>query len=295
MRECPNCGARVPDEDIFCGECGARIHDGLAASPGEADVAVADEAPGEASQPRRKFSRLFVVTGCAAGLVVLVACGILAFVLANRSRSTREPVSLGGPLRPTATIAPRVSAPASAPTFEETFDDNAQAWSVWKDEQGEKGVADGVYYITVDEIEWASWGTSDGLTFADGTVEVEAQAVDGPDDNGYGLVFRYQDNENFYYFEVSSDGYYSIGKMVADEWESLAGWTESDVIRLGRRTNALRIVCSGSQMTFFVNGRQIEELVDDDFEAGSVGFIAEARDEPGVRVHFDDLKVWTAE
>ena len=294
MRECPNCGARVLDEDVFCGECGARIHDGLAASPGEADVAMA-EAPGVASQPHRTFSRIFVVIGCAAGLGVLVACGILAFVLANRSQPTGEPVSLGGSLRPTATTAPRVSAPASVPTFEETFDDNAQEWSVWKDEQGEKGVEDGVYYITVDEIEWASWGTSDGLTFTDGTVEVEAQAVDGPDDNGYGLVFRFQDNDNFYYFEVSSDGFYSIGKMVADEWESLAGWTESDVIRLGRRTNALRIVCSGSQMTFFVNGRQIEELVDDDFEAGSVGFIAEARDEPGVRVHFDDLKVWTAE
>jgi len=295
MRECPNCGARVPDEDVFCGECGARIRDGLAASPGEADVAIADKAPGQASEPRRKVSRLFVVAGCAAGLVVLMVCGILAFVLANRSRSTGGPVSLGGPLRPMATTAPRVSAPASAPTFEETFDDNAQEWSVWKDEQGEKGVADGVYYITVDEIEWASWGTSDGLTFADGTVEVEAQAVDGPDDNGYGLVFRFQGNDNFYYFEVSSDGYYSIGKMVADEWESLAGWTESDVIRLGRRTNALRIVCSGPQMTFFVNGYQIEELADDDFEAGSVGFVAEARDEPGVRVHFDDLKVWAAE
>jgi hypothetical protein len=295
MRECPNCGARVPDEDVFCGECGARVHDGLAASPGEADVAVADEAPGEASQPRRKFSRLFVVTGCAAGLVVLVACGILAFVLANRSQPAGESVSLGGLLLPTATTAPRASAPASAPIFEEAFDDNTQEWSVWKDEQGEKGVEDGVYYITVDETEWASWGTSDGLTFADGVVEVEARAVDGPDDNGYGLVFRYQDNDNFYYFEVSSDGYYSIGKMVADEWESLVGWTESDVIRLGRQTNTLRVECDGSRMTFFVNDYQVEALTDYDFDAGSVGFVAETTEESGVRAHFDNLKVWATE
>jgi hypothetical protein len=154
---------------------------------------------------------------------------------------------------------------------------------------------DGVYYITVDETEWASWGTSDGFIFSDGVVEVEARAVDGPDDNGYGLVFRYQDSDNFYYYEVSSDGYYSIGKMVADEWETLAGWTESDVIRLGRQTNTLRVECDGPRMTFFVNDYQVEALTDYDFDAGSVGFVAETTEESGVRAHFDNLKVWATE
>lgn len=140
-----------------------------------------------------------------------------------------------------------------------------------------------MYYIGVNDAEWASWAAS-GRTFDDFVIEVEAWAVDGPDDNGYGLVFRYQDSDNFYYYEVSSDGYYSIGKMVADEWESLVGWTESDLIKLGQQTNVLRALCDGSRMTFFVNGYPIEELTDYDFEDGSVGFIAEAMDEAGVKV-----------
>lgn len=48
-------------------------------------------------------------------------------------------------------------------------------------------------------------------------------------------------------------------------------------------------------MTFFVNDYQIEELVVVDFDAGALGLMAEATDEPGVRVHFDNLRVWAIE
>ena len=240
-----------------------------------------------------KAGKLQVIGGVAV-LVVLIACGVSAFILVNRSPSTGEPVFLGASLTPPATRPHRVSAPIAPPVFEEAFDDNSREWSVWEDEHGTKGAEDGVYYITVSDTGWASWGTSD-RTFDDFVVQVEAWVADGPDDNGYGLVFRYQDNDNFYYYEVSSDGYYSIGKMAADEWEILVGWSESDLIRLGRQTNTLSVECDSPRMTFIVNGYQIEELTDDDFEAGSLGFIAEAGDEPGVRVHFDNLKVWATE
>ncbi len=294
MRECPNCGAQISDQDIFCGECGARAPGGPAATI-EADAAMTTAEPSGKALAGRKSPLPFVVIGCAAVMVVLIACGALAFFFASRSSTTNEPVSLGGSAAPTATRAPKISAPAWEPIFEETFDDNSREWSEWEDEQGAKGVEDGGYYITVTETEWASWGTSEGLTLDDFVAEVEAWAVDGPDDNGYGLVFRYQDSDNFYYYEVSSDGYYSIGKMVADEWEPLVGWTESDLIKLGQRTNVLRVLCDGSRMTFFVNGYLIEELTDYDFEDGSVGFIAEAMGEAGVRVHFDNLRVWASE
>jgi hypothetical protein len=294
MRECPNCGAQISDQDVFCGECGARAPGGPAATI-EADAAVTTAEPSGKALAGRKSPLLFVVIGGAAIWVVLIVCGALAFFFASRSSTTNETVSLGGSAAPTATRAPKISAPAWEPIFEETFDDNLRGWSEWEDEQGAKGVEDGGYYITVTETKWASWGTSEGLTFDDFVVEVEAQAVDGPDDNGYGLVFRYQDGDNFYYYEVSSDGYYSMGKMVADEWETLVGWTESDLIRLGRQTNTLRVECDGPRMTFFVNGYQIEEVTDYDFSAGALGFMAEARDEPGVRVHFDNLRVWASE
>ena len=294
MQSCPNCGARVTNQDVFCSECGARVSGGPTATL-EADAAVTTAEPSGKALTGRKSPLPFVVIGGAAVLAMLITCGALAFFFASRSSTRNEPVSLGGSAAPTATRAPKVSAPAWEPIFEETFDDNSGEWSEWEDEQGAKGVKDSVYYITITETEWASWGTSEGLTLDDFVAEVEAWAVDGPDDNGYGLVFRYQDSDNFYYYEVSSDGYYSIGKMVADEWETLVGWTESDLIRLGRQANTLRVECDGPRMTFFVNGYQIEELTDYDFGAGAPGFIAEAIDEPGVRVHFDDLKVWALE
>ncbi len=67
------------------------------------------------------------------------------------------------------------------------------------------------------------------------------------------------------------------------------------MIQLGRQVNVLRVVCDGPQMTFFVNDYQLETVIDGDLKSGSMGFIAEARDEPGIRVHFDDLTVWATE
>ncbi len=165
MRECPNCSAQVSDQDVFCSECGARIPGGPA-GPARADAAVTDAVPERAAPAGRKFPLPLVVIGGVAVLVVLIACGVPAFILVNRSRSTGESVFLGASSTPPATRPRRVSTPIVPPIFEETFDDDAGEWSVWEDEHGTKGVEDGVYYITVSDTGWASWGTSD-RTFDD--------------------------------------------------------------------------------------------------------------------------------
>ncbi|OQY19020.1 MAG: hypothetical protein B6I34_10035 [Anaerolineaceae bacterium 4572_32.1] len=293
MPKCPNCGANISDQDTFCGECGARVADAPAvplesSEPvGEYIATTSEKTVTEVKKTSGKPIALFALIGCAVIMVMLVVCGALLLILTNNSQSTSTPVSI-----PQLTAIPSVRADRSAPIFVETFDNNSRQWAVWEDENGEKGVDKGVYYITVNKKEWASWGTLESQSFDDFVIEVEAKAIAGPDDNGYGLVFRYQDSDNFYYYEISSDGYYSIGKLLDYEWETLAGWTESDRIKQGRQTNVLRVECDGPQMTFFVNGQKLETLRDGDFKSGSVGFMAEATEETGVRVHFDNLKIW---
>ena len=48
-----------------------------------------------------------------------------------------------------------------------------------------------------------------------------------------GLIFRYVDSDNFYFFSISDDGSYRLDALVNDEWETLIDWTESELIDVG--------------------------------------------------------------
>ena len=67
--------------------------------------------------------------------------------------------------------------------------------------------------ITTQQDVWAH----PGQNFTDVSVEVDATKASGPDNNGFGVVCRFQDNDNFYYFMVSSDGFQVIGKYEGGE------------------------------------------------------------------------------
>ena len=56
----------------------------------------------------------------------------------------------------------------------------------------------------------------DTLSFADVTIEVDATKKDGPDDNDFGVICRYQDVDHFYYGIISSDGYFGLIKVTSD-------------------------------------------------------------------------------
>ena len=95
--------------------------------------------------------------------------------------------------------------------FIESFD-NPGNWSSGEDAYSIGGVVDGVYDFKVLENDISRW-VSAGKTFGDGIYEVEATPVEGPLDNGYGLLFRADaDKGDFYLFKISADGYVWIGR-----------------------------------------------------------------------------------
>ena len=118
--------------------------------------------------------------------------------------------------------------------------------------------------------------------------------MEGPLDNNLGLLVRYQDDDDsFYWFQISSDGYFSVDLREADDWVSLVGWQASEAIEQGlNATNRLRLVCQGNEFAFYVNDSLLTMLVDDAYAAGNIGLAAGAFDEPGVVIHFDNLKVY---
>jgi hypothetical protein len=152
--------------------------------------------------------------------------------------------------------------------------------------------ADGKFRILVNESNYDYWSNPD-LVFENTRIEVDAVKQAGPEINRFGLMCRYQDELNFYFFIISSDGYYGLGE-VKDDQLSLIGMDEmlqSDAILAGSGLNHLRADCVGDALTFFVNGRQVAQVNDSDFPSGDVGILAGTFDEPGVDVIFDNFVV----
>jgi hypothetical protein len=128
--------------------------------------------------------------------------------------------------------------------------------------------------------------------------EVEATAVAGPVNNGFGMVFRLdEDADNFYLFKISSDGFVWIGKLVnggleenrplVQDW-----WFESSAVKTGlNETNVLGVRAESGNMIFFVNDQEVGRVTDNSFRSGDIGVMAETLGLGGVQVHFDNFTV----
>src|SRR5206468_2424879 len=100
------------------------------------------------------------------------------------------------------------------------------------------------------------WSVScvDCASFTDFYYEVNARFIDGPPDWGYGLIARATTSTRaFYYFFISGDGSYSIGKEVDGTLTPIQNWTASSSIKK-QETNRLGMAARGSSLEFFVNG-----------------------------------------
>lgn len=156
-------------------------------------------------------------------------------------------------------------------------------------------VTDGAYVFTVKQPEQYFWATG-GEDFGDGTYEVEATAVSGSENNGFGMLFFVDnDTDSFISFEVSSDGYVAIARWgnAGEEVTPLVqdGWFESAAVSQGlNQTNVLRVEVSAGTMNFFVNGQNVGSATDTTFTSGDIAVVVETFEEGGVTVNFDNFK-----
>jgi hypothetical protein len=139
------------------------------------------------------------------------------------------------------------------------------------------------------------WWTNVGRSFDDLILSADIQHIDGPRDNAYGLICRYQSSENFYVFLISSDGYYAIGKYQSGSSQinylNQGGeYIFSEAIDQESGINRVRASCIGSELSLSVNGVLLESVSDPTFVTGDIG-LAVSTFEPGsLEVAFDNVR-----
>jgi hypothetical protein len=189
----------------------------------------------------------------------------------------------------------KLTIPSMKLVCEDHFNNPASGWRVESTEKYELYYGTGEYHIVVKSPCYASWPSTPGSgVLKDFVLEADSRLVDGPTDGREGLFFHYQNNDNFYVFEVSGNGYYFIGTRTNGQWTALTDWTRSEFIKEGYSENHLQVICKGPQIQTYVNGRHLATVTDNVSVTGRVGVIVDTI-EPNAHVAFDNLKVFSSD
>jgi hypothetical protein len=198
-----------------------------------------------------------------------------------------------------------------------TFDEGAD-WALFEGRLSAQ-LSDGRLLLNVGLPESAPLTTA-RVYVRDFDLRTSAQATTGPLNNGYGVIFRYQNPQNFYMFLVSSDGYYQVSRVLNDNTTELSTWIPSAIVNAELNVeNHLRVVARGASFEFFINdqraqlciptaadavstyreglgcigGTMQDALTDTSFASGQVGVIARSFDEPDVIAAFDNVQLYS--
>jgi len=180
--------------------------------------------------------------------------------------------------------------------FQDDFSNETSGWPRIRAEDGITDYESGMYRILVNQENQDFFGIPDVAPQKDVRVEVEATKVAGSDDNDLGILCRYQDNNNYYQFLISSDGYVGILKVVNGSMQNIAAenLVENSAVNIGNAQNHIRADCIGETLTLYVNGQQVSTAQDIAFtSSGNVGVFAGTYDVPGTDIRFDNFIVTT--
>jgi hypothetical protein len=193
------------------------------------------------------------------------------------------------------TTAPAISAPqdqtalSGSVLFQDDFARPISGWNRFTAAEGTMDYDAAGYRMLVNAPNTNFWSTPN-KNFADVRMEVDAGKLGGPDENRIGLVCRFT-GDDYYFFLISSDGYYGIGIYTGGQ-AVLLGQSELQLnsnIKKGLAVNHLRADCTGDTLTFYVNGFQVVSVQDARLKSGDVGLLAGTFTQTGVDVIFDNF------
>jgi hypothetical protein len=172
--------------------------------------------------------------------------------------------------------------------------------SVFEGERVEAGlsgvyIGDGAYHLVTTESAALAVGVSQSLSLENFSLEVDAAQVGGEDDNEYGLICGYQDDDNYYEIAISGDGFLGFFAKERGRWQTISAFRSSDAVNRGNAVNKLRLEVDKGSFEFYVNDRLALQEFDLRFGEGLIGFGCGSFADTGVHCSFDNLKVWDEE
>lgn len=164
--------------------------------------------------------------------------------------------------------------------FESSFSQHDSFNTYWQQNEDTNitRVIENGYYVLTNKISSTAMTGLFDPTYVYSNVHLAMAAKLTPESasaSGYGLVFRYQDADNYNVFAVDGRGRYSIWVRENGVWHELReldeDWTAHPTIHPIGENNTLELIIYNNTLTGFVNGEQLVTLEDSTFSSGGIG------------------------
>lgn len=180
-------------------------------------------------------------------------------------------------------------------SLKESFNNNNRQWvmDTADDEYAktEYSIKDGIYRWDINSHKgMMSWVRANSKPYSNFSMSADIQQMEGPESADYGLVFREDPKQNFYYFGVNKQGQYFV-LVFNNEWITLKDWTNTDLIQFDK-PNKLTVIAQGTHFLFFINGQFLTELTDDKISSGTLALAVELADaDQHAVIQFDNVEI----
>lgn len=170
----------------------------------------------------------------------------------------------------------------------------AASWQIEGDDLGQTAIVNEQLMIDIRAANVMQFASLPEMPFQDFVLEVEARQVGGDLANSYGVLFRMQDPNRFYRFDITGDGKFMLERRNGDgTWTRfIRDWLPTPAIQQGHNAvNRLRVEVVGPSISTYVNDTFLFQVNDTAYAAGTIALDAGTFGGPEMQATFDNVVV----
>jgi len=172
--------------------------------------------------------------------------------------------------------------------------DFSQGWPSIDEATAKIRLAGGRYIFEVGPFD-GRFITTTAIDTDDLYAQVEATPESCLEGGGYGLLFRFSDNGNYYLYNVYCNNTYTVIARVNGSLAPSAlshGPLPGSVRVSDAYPNTLGVLTTGDRFTLYLDNQVVASVSDDRHATGDLALYVVSEGANIVRVAFDNLEVW---
>jgi hypothetical protein len=130
------------------------------------------------------------------------------------------------------------------------------------------------------------------LAFQDFDLYLDAGLTNPSADGPYGMICRFRNEKNYYFFQIGPGASAAIGKMVDGVESILASKDTVKDMQPSPAVNHLQAECNKDQLKFLINGVLVANVQDSDLTLGDMGVFVVGPEAGKVEALFDNIFVF---
>lgn len=205
------------------------------------------------------------------------------------------PTLAASPLPPTATLTPTAppDVPEGVTVGSVLYTTSFQGWPTMNDPTAKMSFTEGLYLFEIgpkDARYWTTLAVNQRHMYVQ--TEVTPKQCPSKPRVGYGLLFRYADENNYYLLTIFCDKSFTVGGKDSGSIFGNNGVLPSGLDPTSSTVHRVGVLAHGDDYKLYFDKQSIGTFSDIRRQQGDVGIYAISQADEAIRVAFGNLRVW---